>query len=573
MRLISLVLTVGLGVSAQSGMARDEPAGVKRFDAVDRSFSISKELGVSDKRKRLDQWLETAPPENIPLKKELARQYNILPPPYLFDLAERSFSADVRAALEWYWLGHIRARMDAVLCADASAVDAVAYLPARARTVTKYIRTNPNLAGEVGEKTLARTDLRDSQASPWWICSRGSDAQPNTDPLSWLVPQDEMSNRYAGLMAETKQMFDEMRRPMDDQIAALTPAIAPIVVATRRSITNVLWSRSRGLLMSEAMQRKAGRLLLWDGGRPLAIANDVGGSNLYVAGDFVSYRTRAPNGARRALDSGAPRTLRYKGGLLGQDLRQYSHSYSSARLSPGGFQRARADKLGFAPWSQNSLTCEWTNADQAEKASFDAVKTVELGSAALGQPHGFLESTSHGTFFYASRNAKPVQVSDKQFPLKCMKFIRFLNAIHMVACPISYVTFSGDPVNHDLMAVSLLKLGEDKPALEQRDLPPIPGERGETQTLITKTGIVRLMKSRYTPVQKRPGGLYWFGWPGDDPGDDEPKKIWEGYPDQADVSDDGCKIALSTIKSAASIGRDRSVLVLDICEATLKPAE
>lgn len=570
MRLISLVLTVGLGVSAQSGLADGAPDEVMNFDAAKRSFSVSKDLSVSAERKQLDRRLETAPPEDIPLKKQLADHYNILPPPYLFDLAERSFSSDVRAALEWYWLGHIRARMDARLCTDVTAIDAVAHLPARARTVTKYIRTNPNVAGEIGEQVLMRTDLGDSRVSPWWICSRGSGAQPRTDPLSWLVSQEEMVTRYAALMAETKEMFHEMRLPMDDQITPLTPAIKPMVVVSPRSITNVLWSRSHGLLMSEALPRKAGRLLLWNDGRLQTIAKDVGGPNLCVVGDFVSYRTRAAKGDKDPKpEAGTTRRLRYKAGVLGQDLQQYSHDYSSGRVSPGGFQRARADEMDFAPWSQNSLTCAWAHAVQAEKTSFDSAKTVELGSATFGAARGFLESTSNGMFFYAFPNAKALRVSDRQFPLKCMKFIPFLDAIHMVACPVSYVSSAGEPVNRDLKAVSLLRLGAGAPVLEQLDLPPIPGERGETQTLITKTGIVRLMKNRYTPVGNRPGGLYWFGWSGDD----VPKKIWEGYPDQADVSDDGCKMALSTIRSAASIGRDRSVLVLDICETMPEPAE
>lgn len=563
MHLKLLVLVVGLSVAAQAAEASDEPAKIIKFDTIGRSFSVSRNLSISEDRKRLDHWLETAPPENIPLKEELARQYNILPPPYLFDLAERTFSADIRAALKWYWLGHIRARLDAVLCADKSATEVVAYLPARARTVTKYIRTNPIVAGELGEETLTQPDLRDSQASPWWICSRGSGEKGSPDPLSWLVPEDEMAVRYAALMAEIKEMFGEMRQPMDDQITSLTPAIVPTVVAARRTITNVLWSRSKGLVLSEAIPGKDGKLSLWQGGKLRAIAGDVGSTNLCVSGDFVSYRTRAANDARTMSDAGAAKTLSYRAGKLDQSLEQYSYSHNDRRISPGGFQRARVDQLNFAPWSQNSLTCVWNHADSAQATKFNAAKSVEVGSAAKASVSGFLESRTSGLYYYAAKGAGAVQLSDTQFPLKCLKNIPFLDAVHMVACPVAYMSSDGVSVNSQLRNISLLKLDGAVPVLEQRELPSIPGERGDTQTLITKTGIVRLMKSRYTPVRKRPGGLYWFGWSDGD----MPKKIWEGYPDQADVSDDGCKIAFSTIKSAASISRDRNVLVLDVCEA------
>jgi len=590
---LKLLLTAGLAFSIAFGLQGAEPKTLRSFSAIDRSFSVSTDLTVSEELKQLERRLETAPPEDIPLRQELARQYNHLPPLYLFDLAERTFSADVRAALEWYWLGHIRASMDAALCADAGAVGAVAYLPARARTVAKYIRVNPNVAGEVGEQVLTRPDLRASQVSPWWICSRSSElatgpeaglevnpkigaekdtGQANASTkidsaglVSWLVPETKMAERYAKLMSETREMFQQLQQPMEDSIAPLVPAIVPAVVVSKRSITNVLWSQSQGLVMTETVPRKASRLLAWDMGTLRTLETDVGGSNLCLAGDFVSYRTRAPKVSDRRLkkDPDAPKTLLYKAGLLGQEMQQYSYQYSGRRVSAGGFQRARATDVEFADWSQSSLSCNWRYSDDVKQANYDAGKTVELGGAL-----GFLESTAAGTFHYATKDANAVRVSNRQYPLKCMKFIPFLGAIHMAACPVSYVSAEGEPMNQNLLDVSLLKLNGSTLEIDATDLPPIPNERSKTQTLITKVGIVRLMKSRYTPVRKRPGGLYWFGWSGKS----VPKKIWEGYPDQADVSVDGCSVAFSTIKSAASIGRDRTVLVMNICDALTEPA-
>lgn len=581
MRLMSLFITVGLGLFAQVDLDDDKSTSLKQFSAINRAFSVSRDLTVSDARKQLERRMETSPPEDIPLRDELAQRYNELPPFYLFNLSERAFSADIREALEWYWLGHIRAGLDAALCADTTAVDAVASLPTRARTVAQYIRVNPKVAGEVGETALNRLDLYDSQVSPWWICSRGTNAKTakaDDHSLSWIVSEDEMVTRYAELIMEMRELFGQMKQPMEDRVPSFSPAITPTTVLSRRNITNVLWSRTRGLVLTESVLRKPARLLVWNGLGVTTVADDVGGPFICIAGDFVSYRTRTPRapGPRPTHDVTDPKILRYKAGVLGQGLQSYSEQYFtdgksagippgvslevspgiSSGISPGGFQRGRVNDLEFTNWNQSSLTCRWRQSGEIDAARYDAAQTVALGSG-----RGFLESTSDGTFHYASTLAPPVKVSEKQYPLKCLKFVPFLNAINMVACPIFYISPDGDELNRALLGVSLMKFGGSAPQIEEQPLPLIHGERGETQTLVTKAGIIRLMKSRYTPVRKRPGGLYWFGWSPDH----EPKKIWEGYPDQADVSDDGCKVAFSTIKSVASIGRERNVLVIDVC--------
>jgi len=565
MQLTALFVIIGVGLSASIDLENDTSAELARFSAINRTFSVSQDLSVSDDRKRLEARLEKAPPEDIPLRDELARRYNELPPFYLFDLAERTFSADVRRALEWYWLGHVRAGLDAALCADVTAVNAVASLPARARTVAKYIQVNPNVAGEVGEAVLKRTDLHDSQASPWWICSRGLNAErakAGGSSTPWLVPEGKMVVLYSELMAELAETFEQLQQPMEDHIAALKPAIIPIVVVAQRNISNVLWSSTKGLVLTENMGRNPSRLFILDDIGLQFLAGDIGGPSICVAGDFVSYRTRAPASIDPRPSKGRTglKSLNYREGVLGGELRQHSYQIDgeglAGRLSVGGFQRARVADLAFANWNQSSLTCQWTLLPKAEVTSYEFRRTVALGAG-----RGFLESTAEGTFHYASATALPTKVSDKQYPLKCMKFVPFLDAINMIACPVAYGTPEGEEINSTLLNFSLLKLEGQVPEIEERPLPLMHDERDITQTLITKTGIVRLMKSRYTPVRKRPGGLYWFGWRFDQ----EPKKIWEGYPDKADVSDDGCRIAFSTIKSAASIGRERNVLVINVC--------
>lgn len=565
MQLTALFVIFGVGLSASIDMENETSADLARFSAINRTFSVSQDLSVSGDRKRLEARLEKAPPEDIPLRDELARRYNELPPFYLFDLAERTFSADVRQALEWYWLGHIRSGLDAALCADKMAVKAVASLPTRARTVAKYIQVNPNVAGELGEAVLKRTDLYDSQASPWWICSRGLNAERTKaggQSKPWLVPEGEMVVLYSELMAELAETFEQLQQPMEDRIAALKPAIIPLVAVAQRNISNVLWSSTKGLVLTENMGRNPSRLIVWDDIGLQYLASDIGGPSICVAGDFVSYRTRAliRNGPRSRRGRAGPKSLNFKDGILGEELNQHSYRIEDegapAKLSVGGFQRARVSDLEFAGWNQSSLTCQWTSSFKIEGASYDFSRAVALGSG-----RGFLESTAEGTFHYASAAALPTKVSDKQYPLKCMKFVPFLDAVNMIACPVAYSTPEGEEINRALSNVSLLKLEGQVPEIEERPLPLMHDERDITQTLITKAGVVRLMKSRYTPVRKRPGGLYWFGWSPDQ----EPKKIWEGYPDKADVSDDGCKIAFSTIKSAASIGRERNVLVINVC--------
>ncbi len=101
---------------------------------------------------------------------------NSLPPPYYLEAVRRTCVADPVAALAWLTLYSIRARYDAMRCTDDSASDNVeatltwvqfrecaSYLPAGRASF------NASLA-----KTLAEPDLFQSTASPWWICSGGT---------------------------------------------------------------------------------------------------------------------------------------------------------------------------------------------------------------------------------------------------------------------------------------------------------------------------------------------------------------------------------------------------------------
>ncbi|MBV1901799.1 MAG: hypothetical protein KUG56_09015, partial [Kordiimonadaceae bacterium] len=210
---------------------------------------------------------------------------------------------------------------------------------------------------------------------------------------------------------------------------------------------------------------------------------------------------------------------------------------------------------GFARLGQPSLTCTWIRTPDNGNVPLNATVFTDLG-----HDRGYLESVTDGTYYYASLNAKPVHLSDQDFPLHCMKELPFVNAIQMVACPISFVSRKGKKINEPHLSVTLMRFDGSEPTIEETRLPRIDGERGYTQTLVTARGTIRLMRTRYTPVGDKPGGLYLIT-------DNKPVKIWEGYPDVGDVSADGCKLAFTAKKKPYSISPTESLLVWDICKA------
>lgn len=199
------------------------------FASISRSFYVGQLNEDVDYQKELSLRLTSADTKDPSLQQELLSKRNDLPPPFLYDLAEYTFDTDPKAAVGWYSLGRIRARLDAALCTDTTARQGIAYLAGRAPRVAAYIRANPKEAGAIGLEVLAGDEVLKSRASPWWICSHGVRAISNalrdamgaearqqigleepTKEKSWLIPEETMAEIYPKVLEGSRRGFERL---------------------------------------------------------------------------------------------------------------------------------------------------------------------------------------------------------------------------------------------------------------------------------------------------------------------------------------------------------------------------
>lgn len=164
-------------------------------------------------------------PDLIP---RLLATTNVLPPPYLYELARRLWPTDKASAMEWFAVGMARARYDALRCADTTSRQGIMYLPAIAPEVSKGIESDRKLFGEAGTKALARSDLFVDSISPMWICMHGMGAITSAiqgkklTERDWLRSPSEWEGIRQEVRKDLSKYFDEQGRPQDDPIPMTT---------------------------------------------------------------------------------------------------------------------------------------------------------------------------------------------------------------------------------------------------------------------------------------------------------------------------------------------------------------
>lgn len=226
------------GSAARPTAAKAAPAGqTAQFAAIGRRFSISKTMppDVARIAKLLDDPKARHPAVRQDVQRGILLHQNRLPPLYLFDLAELTYDDDPDAAVRWYVLGRIRARLDAVLCADRTARQGVNYLSARAPRTAAYARENPELVASIGLELLAGGDIYASQASPWWICAHGAAATSSallnalspdaraemglspTEERPWLIPEADMAAAYKQVLESLRASMTEMKPQREER--------------------------------------------------------------------------------------------------------------------------------------------------------------------------------------------------------------------------------------------------------------------------------------------------------------------------------------------------------------------
>lgn len=146
--------------------------------------------------------------ENAQIVPDLEAKIRTLPPPYLYELARRTFDTDRRKSFVWFLTGYLRAAYDASKCTDKSAGQGVLQLPALAPRVAKALFADKKAINKIMAEALERENSFPENSDPRWICFHGMKAMMaamEKRPFSnWAKPQSEWAALRAELMAEIK---------------------------------------------------------------------------------------------------------------------------------------------------------------------------------------------------------------------------------------------------------------------------------------------------------------------------------------------------------------------------------
>lgn len=512
--------------------------------------------------------LQATPISDEAARQDLVARHDELTPPFLFELARRTFPIDKQEAVGWYFMGTIRSRLDAVLCTDTTAPQGIMFLPQMASEVGRFINEDPVEAGKIGKRVLADPDLMKGTASPWWICSHGRQAirkavqGQNPKELAWLKPEEEWEGLFKSILEGADTYFESLQAPMDDPVPTYERILEPRFITGDGKYKYFSWVDNGRLAFYEEVNRMGSNYLyLWEEGQSLTKVTDSVRAQTFCAGDGNIFF-----GTEWEVITPGPGGTFKEHFVLGppENLKEFTETYSGIPirpLRPGLFVRS-----GEADWRQNPFNCKMETSGKLNELFGDARYWVGLpngrGYLASGEGNPDLES---GLYYLPGEKSDPVRIWEANQDFSCLSYLAFSNAVSLQnTCPTYFVSSSGRGPDPERLFTVLLRFDDNIPVIEKRPFDLLPQERGETQLLFTKRGLVRLMKTRHTPVGEREGGFYWYV-PGAGP-----VKIWEGYPDYAEVSPDGCQIAFNIVtrpnEGFASM-EYRKIAVVDVCEA------
>jgi hypothetical protein len=507
MKFTKLLVGLAAALAAHSGSAQIE---FQRVDPSQDPFNVLRNRPDSES------------PEII---ANLVRDRNRLPPPYLYELARRLWGTDKNGALEWYAVGMIRARYDALRCRDTTSHQGIGYLSMVAQNVAQGIDANRAAFGEAGKRAIARPDLFDSEVAPMWICIHGIVAINSAmqkkpyGPAEAYTPEAEWPPLQEKLRRDFATYFDEQAKPQDDPIAMTTEDFRRVVIPGSEGA----WLDEHRLVFTD---RKT--LKLWskkDG----AVEELAQLNGFWCAGNgVVSWQT-----GREQLDKQLYR-LDYVIGVPGK----MTDSAVTLRVP---LHTARMVQTSATSWSlqanairQSRFDCRWV-----QSARLSGEKN-EVQWLALLPGHGFLRFSGGGgrygqLTYLASEDAQPV---DLPVPGSALMS---LEAFHYFAYRGAYLI---------------------SPVWGRRAAPPdekcaklwwlYPGGKTEEVCLPmdsvyqsnavlfapSKIGWLRLTQERNTPHGPKPGGAYLTR------PDGRVEKILESRALSAAVSPDGCAVAI-----------------------------
>ena len=146
--------------------------------------------------------------DNANIVPALKANIRTLTPPYLYELARRTFDADRRESSIWFITGYLRAAYDALKCTDRSARQGVRQLPNLAPRVAKILAADRAYAKEMMLEALEREKSFPELSDPSWICFHGMKAMiaamEHRQFTNWAKPQEQWGEIRREFMARVR---------------------------------------------------------------------------------------------------------------------------------------------------------------------------------------------------------------------------------------------------------------------------------------------------------------------------------------------------------------------------------
>ena len=137
--------------------------------------------------------------------KDLQSKMADMPPPYIFELARRTYDTDPKEALILFWLATLRAHTDAEKCSDISVLQGLKHWNRLVPRILKILKAYPQSSQRAQLIAIERDKAFLTDTSPRWICFSGKAAArakaENRDYEFWHKPTRE----WRALRKQTRQ--------------------------------------------------------------------------------------------------------------------------------------------------------------------------------------------------------------------------------------------------------------------------------------------------------------------------------------------------------------------------------
>jgi len=110
------------------------------------------------------------------LVEDLKSRITLVSPPYIFELARRTFDDDPQEALTLFWLAKLRAHIDGHKCMDPTAASGIRHWHKLVPRILAMIQNDPEASQRAKAEAINREEAFLTDSSPRWICFNGQQA-------------------------------------------------------------------------------------------------------------------------------------------------------------------------------------------------------------------------------------------------------------------------------------------------------------------------------------------------------------------------------------------------------------